>query len=479
MSIRKLILRSNTFIVLSSLVALFTVVMLVISIFSRDVIRTMDRDFSIDTNLFVVDDIVRDFNTSNWDALSDQLALYDTYLLVQSDKSQVYNNLKDFIRHYDSTSEFYERIMSFEYDGKEAIYNDDRMSAIRLMKEVDGVSYDVLAIMIKGEWDLSMADPAQVQQLVFNFFLIGLLSIGVIIGLSRLFTKVMVRKIMKPVDLLMAGVKRVENNDFTEDVIYDGELEFKRLCDAFNEMQKNLLEEIQLNTQLDQARTNMISGVSHDLRTPLTSIKGFLKGMKDGVANTEEKRQQYVDICYNKACHMDDLLNELFYYSKLESKAMPFNFEQVDLNAMLEHLVEAKKVDLDEFVSLIYHKSDTKKLCQVDTDQFYRVFTNLIDNSIKYAGVSPLEIVVLIDEFDDKYHLTFKDNGLGVEDEKLESIFNQFYRGDESRSGTIEGSGLGLYVSQQIIERHGGEISAENNQGLSILIKLPIGGRDG
>lgn len=147
---------------------------------------------------------------------------------------------------------------------------------------------------------------------------------------------------------LDVAAKRVMDGDLTTPISYPYEDEFKGVCDSFDLMQEHLREEMEKNAAYEKARTEMVSGISHDLRTPLTSIKGYVKGMLDGIANTEEKRTEYLKIAYRKSCDMDVLLSKLFYFSKLETGNMPFFFRECDVERFLRDYVEEKEPEFTE-----------------------------------------------------------------------------------------------------------------------------------
>ena len=184
---------------------------------------------------------------------------------------------------------------------------------------------------------------------VFQLFLLLFITIGAFVILaillaSRMFTKKLVRQIMEPVDQLAAAASRIESGDLTQPVVYLRDDEFRNVCDSFNQMQRHLKEGMEQNAAYEKARTEMISGISHDLRTPLTSVKGYIKGLQDGVANTEEKRRQYLDIAYSCACDMEGLLAKLFYYSKLETGNMPFYKQKTDMGSISGVMWKEKKI---------------------------------------------------------------------------------------------------------------------------------------
>ena len=230
------------------------------------------------------------------------------------------------------------------------------------------------------------------------------------------------------------------------------------------------------NAAYEKARTEMVSGISHDLRTPLTSIKGYVKGMLDGIANTEEKRTEYLKIAYRKSCDMDVLLSKLFYFSKLETGNMPFFFRECDVERFLRDYVEEKEPEFTERRIAAEVVSDLKAPVygSLDTEQMIRVFDNLMENACKYANrPDDLRISIHIAENDGWIVVDFGDNGDGMEQEKLGAVFDEFYRGDESRSSGCDGNGLGLYVCRYIIKEHGGKIRAYTKDGFHVEMCLP------
>ena len=311
-------------------------------------------------------------------------------------------------------------------------------------------------------------------------------GIVVIIGLllcSQAFTKLMIKRIMEPVDELNDAANRVNAGNFDEPVVYDKNDEFAEVCTTFNNMQAHLKENIEKTKEYERARTEMVSGISHDLRTPLTSVKGFIKGMLDGVANTPEKQKKYLEISYRKACDMEVLLQKLFFFSKLETGNMPFFRQDVDMKSWLQKYVDDKNAD--EEVERKYHLSlyiEADKVCDkvqdyekcaeysvsIDPAQMKRVMDNLLENSIKYSRAEALEISITLTATDKAVTIRFKDNGVGVDEDKLPHVFEQFYRGDESRNSKNDGSGLGLYVCKYIVEQQDGVISACNDNGFCV-----------
>lgn len=310
----------------------------------------------------------------------------------------------------------------------------------------------------------------EILSIIISVISVGTIAIALILFISNCFTRYMLNKIMRPVDVLNLAAKRISGGDFDTFIDYENDDEFKTVCQTFDEMQKNLKESREQNESYERARISMITDISHDMRTPLTSVKGFLKAIKDGVADTEEKRKMYVDIAYNKACIMEQLLNKLFYFSKLETKNMPVNSVKTDLKQYLSDYTNGIFAELNtKGANINFECQNGTYYSDIDKGQFGRVFDNLVENSIKYNENVSIKISLKQDEKNNI--IEFSDNGTGVPDEVLDNLFERFYRVDKSRGKS--GSGLGLYIVKSIVELNGGTVKAENDNGLKFIIKLP------
>ncbi|CZQ86384.1 Hypothetical protein Tpal_765 [Trichococcus palustris] len=305
-------------------------------------------------------------------------------------------------------------------------------------------------------------------------------AILAIILFSMFLSQLMTRQIMAPIQRLADGAKRIQTGNFDEEITGVEEEELKDVCDSFNSMQVQLKATLEQNKKYEKARTDMISGISHDLRTPLTSVKGYIKGLQDGVANTPEKRAKYLEVAYRKACEMDILLQKLFFFSKMETGNMPLHFVETDLAAYLKGFVDAFNIEKEEtHAEIEWESSGRNHLVQVDSEQMHRVLTNIVENSIKYRRKDRSQIRFSLTSQADEEVLIIQDDGDGVPAEKLNQLFEQFYRVDEARNTKKEGNGLGLYIVKYIVEQHGGSVKAENHDGLRITITLPRVKREG
>ena len=317
------------------------------------------------------------------------------------------------------------------------------------------------------------------NEFILLFLADGVLCIAVLVIMSQIFTGNLVKHIMEPLDELAAGAKRIRENDLTEDINYSGDIEFENVCDTFNKMQKHILREQEKNRKYEKARTDMIAGISHDLRTPLTAIRGTIKGLMDGIASTPEKQDRFLETAYRRTGDMDLLLNQLFYLSKIETGNMPITLRKIEISSFIKNYVQAKQGRMEaEKEELVEETKEITAEVAVDPEQLQRIFDNLLENSRKYGEKVPLKMKIDLRKMPGGILIRFSDNGVGVPENKLPYVFDEFYRVDESRNKK-EGNGLGLYIVKYLIEAMGGTVRAENEDGFVVSMELPLGERKG
>ena len=317
------------------------------------------------------------------------------------------------------------------------------------------------------------------NEFILLFLADGVLCIAVLVIMSQIFTGNLVKHIMEPLDELAAGAKRIKENDLTEDINYSGDIEFENVCDTFNKMQKHILREQEKNRKYEKARTDMIAGISHDLRTPLTAIRGTIKGLMDGIASTPEKQDRFLETAYRRTGEMDLLLNQLFYLSKIETGNMPITLRKIEISSFIKNYVQAKQGLMEaEKEELVEETKEITAEVAVDPEQLQRIFDNLLENSRKYGEKVPLKMKIGLRKTPGGILIRFSDNGVGVPENKLPYVFDEFYRVDESRNKK-EGNGLGLYIVKYLIEAMGGTVRAENEDGFVVSLELPLGERKG
>lgn len=330
----------------------------------------------------------------------------------------------------------------------------------------------------KDAWEISKDIGKEAIQESFSVLVLVVLVVGIaailaLLLLASLFTRRMNRLVMEPLDSLVEGAKRIQDGNLEEEIVYEGQEEFERVCQAFNEMQRTILKDQKIREQNEKARTDMVTGISHDLRTPLTSIRGYIKGVLDGVANTEDKRKMYLETAYESTEEMNSLLQKLFDFSRMESGQMPFHMVKIDLAEYIQGFVAQKEKSLDPAEAQIVMEQEEEILPEVNVDieQMRRILENLLENSIKYVESRPVEIWLRVRKEERDVVLEWKDNGDGVPEEKIGKIFDRFYRCDEAR--TKKGSGVGLYVVKYVMEQHGGSVEAWNDNGLKFVLRFP------
>lgn len=423
---------------------------------------------AMDTRTVQVQERLSDYTADgNWKALDAELAELRYSLYVLENGREIYSSLNPF------QEESYRRLY-----GDKSWPSRDALTVQNEGMIMIGTRSDAYTIVAVSQPDVPKIfghQRPQGEAFMLTLLASGFAAIVIIVLLSLIFTNYQIKQLMRPVNALAEAAQRVEQGNFSQPVAYGGEDEFASVCAAFDHMQQHLLSEREKNAAYEQARTDLVAGISHDLRTPLTSVKGYIKGLQDGVAKTPEKQAQYLDIAYRKACDMDILLQRLFYFSKMETGNLPLFPEPVDLGRFVQKFAEDKQGEMEaKGGQVILRGAPAPHPVRIDTEQMYRVLTNLTDNAIRYAGAAPLEITLMVWRERDAERLRFADNGTGVPEEQLSHLFEQFWRGDQARgSRGGEGSGLGLYIVKYIIEAHGGTVTARNDHGLVFEIGLP------
>ena len=306
------------------------------------------------------------------------------------------------------------------------------------------------------------------------FFLIAALFIIAIIIISIITSKT----ISKPLRELSYGANEIANGNLDYVIDYESTNEIGVTVKSFNNMAGQLKRSLDTQQQIEQSRKEMIAGVAHDLRTPLTSVKGYVEGLMDGIANTPEKQQQYLKTIYTSTLNMERLLDELLTVSRLELGNIELDMKPVNINDFLGDCAEELDAELSSqgFDFTYTNNCDDDFEVMLDTDRFQRVIYNIVSNSLKYAKKDVKgKIELNAQTYQKAVIITLADNGIGLEGENLTRIFESFYRADPARTRTSEGSGIGLSVARQIAELHGGKIWAtgKEGKGLTILISLP------
>ncbi|MBP1932794.1 sensor histidine kinase [Ammoniphilus resinae] len=323
-----------------------------------------------------------------------------------------------------------------------------------------------------------ISDWNQFYEGASRFFPLLLLSLLIVVGITNgILTLLVSRSIIRPLFSLKKAADQIKEGNLDHTVDLKRKDEIGKLGAAFEEMRIRLKESIHLQLQYEENRKELIASMTHDLKTPITGIKACVQGIQEGIVDTEQKREKYMNMIAGKAEEMDQLIDELMLYSKLDLRRLPFHFEEMDLAAYLQDGVDELRYDPrmeNVQISFIPTSNQTVPVT-ADRDKLHRVFMNIVENSLKYMNKEQKEICVeLIDEKEEAI-VRIRDNGPGIEDSALPQIFNRFYRTEPSRNSETGGTGLGLAIVKQIIEGHGGRVWAESKmgEGTSIYFTLP------
>ena len=334
-----------------------------------------------------------------------------------------------------------------------------------------GLSHTKLAQQEKNSsevvYDISVGESANSQTQVRLIAKDLLFTATVILVFTALSIGLWIyRSIATPLVKLKKATQNIKegNLDFVLDV--EGDDEFSELCRDFEEMRKRLKESAEEKVLLDKENKELISNISHDLKTPITAVKGYVEGIMDGVADTPEKMDRYVKTIYNKTNEMDHLINELTFYSKIDTNRIPYTFSKLNVEDYFGDCAEEVGLELEtRGIELVYaNYVESGVLVIADGEQIRRVIHNIISNAIKYMDKPKGIIQIRVKDVGDFIQVEIEDNGKGIAAKDIAYIFDRFYRTDVSRNSSKGGSGIGLSIVKKIIEEHGGKIWATSRE---------------
>lgn len=284
--------------------------------------------------------------------------------------------------------------------------------------------------------------------------------------------------VVSPINILKDAAKNIQegNLDVPVKEAESGVREMNELCKTFEEMRLRLKESQEQKIRNDKENRELISNISHDLKTPVTTIKGYVEGILDGVADTPEKQKKYLHTVYNKADDMSRLIDELTLYTKIDTNNIPYTFAKIniadyfaDCADELSEELEARGIELTYFN---YLEEDNTVIA--DAEQLKRVINNIIGNSVKYMNKPKGIINIRLRDAGDFVQAEFEDNGKGISQKDLGRIFDRFYRADSSRNSRKGGSGIGLSIVKKIIEDHEGRIWASSKEGVGTTMYFAL-----
>jgi histidine kinase len=287
----------------------------------------------------------------------------------------------------------------------------------------------------------------------------------------------LISRMLKPMRRLEHAALAMGEGRFDEPVPPPQVREVTHVFAAFETMRSRLKELLERRRQDEESRHELIAGLSHDLKTPVTAMKGYVEGLRDGVADTPEKRERYIGTIHRKIGVLEKMISELFLLASLQVREAPFAFRTVNLADFLRDSVE-------EFHAT--HTSGEQRVLSENLDrgdvtiyadpvQLRRAVENVLENALTHGGSESLEVRVGLSLREHWARITIRDDGRGIPADQVSRVFESSFRGDAARSKS--GSGLGLTIARRIIELHGGVVHVESTvgEGTTVTMDLPRG----
>lgn len=404
------------------------------------------------------------FDSSNLEYLSDidkRLDEKSSFLLVKKDNKTIYGDTsripkevkelskQDLILYYNSEKNL-ENAVFISYP-KELIikcinfsFEDNALGKLYIITDLTGNTIDIKRYFL----------------IMVITFLVCLVVTSIAAG-SNLY-----RAVSVPLYRIKEAAQCIQEGNLNFTLESDKKDELSDLCNDFELMRERLKIQAEEKIKYDSESKELISNITHDLKTPITAVKGYVEGIIDGVADTPEKMEKYLKTIYNKSNEMDRLINELTFYSKIDTNRIPYTFTKLNVTNYFNDCIEEVGLDLEskniELTYLNYTSADIQIIG--DAEQLKKVVNNIVGNSIKYMDKVKGYINIRIKDIGDFIQVEIEDNGKGIGEKDLPYIFDRFYRTDTSRNSAKGGSGIGLSIVKKIIEDHGGRIWATSKE---------------
>lgn len=391
------------------------------------------------------------------DSINVRISDKSSYIIVRKNNNLYYtgNELAS-SQIFDKLPGFEESNIDMEMD--QSVYYDDMKKLVRQMDFyfIDGSEGSFFVI--------TRANPV-ISRTLFVDMAIAIMII--LIFTSMFLTRWISRGVFEPINQLNKAMQNIAEGNLEYMLPAKDDGEIGELYRNYEDMRLRLKESTDEKILAEKQNKELVSNISHDLKTPITAIKGYVEGIMDGVADTPEKIDKYIKTIYNKANDMDRLINELTVYSGIDSNRIPYHYHRINVAEYFGDCIEEVGLDLEsKNIELNYSNlvsPDTVIIA--DPEQLKRIINNIIGNSVKYMDKEKGEIDIRILDEIDSIRVEIEDNGKGIAAKDLPNIFERFFRTDASRNSAQGGSGIGLSIVKKIIEDHGGYIWATSKEG--------------
>lgn len=413
---------------------------------TEEVLQEVKEQLSIDSAKLEETEYLNEINES--------LKNQSSYIIVRKENSIYYTG------NPEGAKKIFAKLPGYGSDVPDAetgyYYNDMK----KLVKQLDFTFLDG----DKGSFFI----VTKVSSLISRKMLVdmALAFVLILIFTSLLLTQWIKKGVFTPINQLNRAMQNIAEGNLEYRLASGEKGEIGELYRNYEDMRLRLKESTDEKFEHEKQNRELISNISHDLKTPITAIKGYVEGIMDGVADTPEKMDKYIKTIYNKAMDMDRLINELTIYSGIDNNRIPYNFHCINVADYFGDCVEEVGLDLEsKNIELNYENlvsPDTQVIA--DPEQLKRVINNIIGNSVKYLDKSHGIIDIRILDEVDSIRVEIEDNGKGIAAKDLPNIFERFYRTDASRNSAQGGSGIGLAIVKKIVEDHGGYIWATSKE---------------
>lgn len=324
-------------------------------------------------------------------------------------------------------------------------------------------------------WDTK---EALTYRLNTNFFRSGrnlIVPLFFLLDMLILFWRLIRRYRQMQLRHIISELHYIANGNYDHRIPFELRGDLSRVVSSINGLVDSTVTAIEEERKIEQSKDELITNVSHDIRTPLTSIIGYLGLIEDGQYHSEEELLKYTHTAYSKAKQMKSLVENLFEYTKVRQPTVPVNMVQFDMVQLVEQLAADFELEArNKGIEIQVLPKESQLLMDGDTEKLVRVFNNLFTNAFKY-GKGATKIVVEIEKVNTEAMVVVKNNGAPIPKQSLDSLFDRFYRVEESRNQATGGTGLGLAITQSIVALHGGYIYAKSTpEWTSFIIHLPL-----
>lgn len=398
------------------------------------------------------------------DHINEEVSRKSTYIIVRKGDGLYYAGNED------AAQKIFEKLPAY---GEENLSDDSGYFYNELEKYVKQIDFT-----FRDGTPGSVFIVTKVNSLISRHLLIDMFVaiIVILIFTSLMLTQWIHKGVFEPINELNVAMRKIKEGNFDYVLETDAKGEIGDLYRNYEDMRLRLKESTEENIQHEKQNKELVSNISHDLKTPITAIKGYVEGIMDGVADTPEKMDRYIRTIYNKANEMDRLINELTFYSKIDTNRIPYTFNKIHISDYFEDCVDELSVELESSgVSLTYFNYlEEDAVVIADAEQLKRVINNIVSNSLKYMDKPKGVINIRLRDVGDFIQIEIEDNGKGIAQKDLANIFERFYRTDASRNSSKGGSGIGLSIVKKIMEDHGGQVWARSKEGTGTTMYLAL-----